>query len=290
MTMSDTRPLTSDRERLVRFFRKHAATGDYSTDYWVTEILADPMLRELAPAIDLIAGEPVVCEQHPWRLWPARDKSCPGPGMPLRAARRLYERPALEPLTMEAAWQVINEWAGDRIRRVGARDAQGMELAKALHAHFGIDRAAVRALVEALQSIVDNPQGAYTRDQEQYLKNVIEWCRDTARAALASVQAVTNDDAPQAADPTLREPKPALEPLGVEVFKGWLRKSFGSGSGGGLITDAQWHSMAADFVARFGTDHAAVLSERARVVAWLRAKLSRGLLALELADELEAMP
>ena len=41
--------------------------------------------------IDMIAGEPMVCEQHPWLLWPSRDPDCGGPGMPLSAARTLIE-------------------------------------------------------------------------------------------------------------------------------------------------------------------------------------------------------
>ena len=36
--------------------------------------------------VDLIAGEVMVCEKHPWRLWPSGDKDCCGPGMPLSAA------------------------------------------------------------------------------------------------------------------------------------------------------------------------------------------------------------
>jgi hypothetical protein len=36
-------------------------------------------------SIPLIAGEPMVCEKHPYRLWDGStyDSGCPGPGMPL---------------------------------------------------------------------------------------------------------------------------------------------------------------------------------------------------------------
>lgn len=43
------------------------------------------LIEEVCP--DYIAGEPMVCEQHPWRLWPSRDEGCAGPGMPLSGAQ-----------------------------------------------------------------------------------------------------------------------------------------------------------------------------------------------------------
>lgn len=36
--------------------------------------------------IPMLAGEPMVCEQHFWRLWPDNDGDCPGPGMTLSGA------------------------------------------------------------------------------------------------------------------------------------------------------------------------------------------------------------
>lgn len=42
-------------------------------------------ILEVQTAIDLIAGEPMICESHPWRLWPSNDEGCAGPGMPLSA-------------------------------------------------------------------------------------------------------------------------------------------------------------------------------------------------------------
>ena len=41
--------------------------------------------------IDLIAGEPMVCESHPWLLWPSKDENCAGPGMPLSGAKSYFE-------------------------------------------------------------------------------------------------------------------------------------------------------------------------------------------------------
>ena len=43
-------------------------------------------------------------------------------------------------------------------------------------------------LLAALKSIAEHPEGAYSRDKETYLKNVIEWCQETARAAIAAAQ------------------------------------------------------------------------------------------------------
>lgn len=40
-------------------------------------------------------------------------------------------------------------------------------------------------MLAALHKIADHPEGAYNRDKEQYLKNVIAWCQDTARDAIA---------------------------------------------------------------------------------------------------------
>ena len=44
-------------------------------------------MPDLTGKLDWIAGEPMVCEEHFWRLWPAGDdEGCPGPGMPLSGA------------------------------------------------------------------------------------------------------------------------------------------------------------------------------------------------------------
>ena len=45
-------------------------------------------------------------------------------------------------------------------------------------------------LLAALTKIATAPEGAYSRDKEQYLKNVIEWCQETAQAAIAKAQEV----------------------------------------------------------------------------------------------------
>ena len=44
----------------------------------------------LAPEIPWMVGQPMVCEQHPWLLWPDGDKECAGPGMPLMAGEHNY--------------------------------------------------------------------------------------------------------------------------------------------------------------------------------------------------------
>ena len=46
---------------------------------------------QIAPEIPWIVGQPMVCEQHPWLLWPDGDEDCAGPGMPLMAAWHNYE-------------------------------------------------------------------------------------------------------------------------------------------------------------------------------------------------------
>ena len=43
-------------------------------------------------------------------------------------------------------------------------------------------------LLAALTKIATAPEGAYSRDKEQYLKNVIAWCQETAEAAIAKAQ------------------------------------------------------------------------------------------------------
>lgn len=45
--------------------------------------------------------------------------------------------------------------------------------------------AAAPDLLEALTKIAEHPEGVYSRDKEEYLKNVICWCQDTAAAAIA---------------------------------------------------------------------------------------------------------
>ncbi len=59
--------------------------------------------------IPLIAGEPMVCERHFWRLWPDNDPECPGPGMPLGAAQGYYRQ------LQEARGEEPDAW--DRIPR-----------------------------------------------------------------------------------------------------------------------------------------------------------------------------
>ena len=43
----------------------------------------------------------------------------------------------------------------------------------------------VKTLREALAKIM-NPEGTYRIDKEEYLANVIEWCQDIAKVALAT--------------------------------------------------------------------------------------------------------
>ena len=43
-------------------------------------------------------------------------------------------------------------------------------------------------LVAALTKIADSPEGAYRRDALEYAHNVIEWCRETASAAIAAAR------------------------------------------------------------------------------------------------------
>ena len=48
----------------------------------------------------MIAGEPMVCEKHPWRLWQGghvtpdgvQEDDCAGPGMPLSAGEYLSDK------------------------------------------------------------------------------------------------------------------------------------------------------------------------------------------------------
>mgnify|MGYP001600513847 CR=1 FL=1 len=42
-------------------------------------------------------------------------------------------------------------------------------------------------LLAALTKIATEPEGAYHRDRNEYLQNVIAWCQETARAAIAKV-------------------------------------------------------------------------------------------------------
>ena len=65
-----------------------------------------------------------------------------------------------------------------------AGDYSGGVLLCSLHA-------AAPDMLAALTKIATAPEGAYSRDREQYLKNVIEWCQETAQAAIdkASPQA-----------------------------------------------------------------------------------------------------
>ena len=42
-------------------------------------------LERLDNLIPMLMGQPMVCEQHPWRLWPDNDADCAGPGMQLGA-------------------------------------------------------------------------------------------------------------------------------------------------------------------------------------------------------------
>ena len=44
---------------------------------------------------------------------------------------------------------------------------------------------AFEELLAALTKIATAPEGVYSRDKEQYLKNVISWCQETAQAAIA---------------------------------------------------------------------------------------------------------
>ena len=53
-----------------------------------------------------------------------------------------------------------------------------------LHSETPLCQAAPE-LLAALGQIAESPVGVYSRDKEEYLKNVIAWCQETARAAIA---------------------------------------------------------------------------------------------------------
>ena len=46
-------------------------------------------------------------------------------------------------------------------------------------------------LLAALEKIATAPEGVYSRDKETYLKNVIEWCQETARATISKAKGGT---------------------------------------------------------------------------------------------------
>ena len=43
-------------------------------------------------------------------------------------------------------------------------------------------------LLATLGQIANSPEGVYSRDKVQYLKNVISWCQETAAAAIAKTK------------------------------------------------------------------------------------------------------
>ena len=45
-------------------------------------------------------------------------------------------------------------------------------------------------LLSALTKIADSPEGVYRVDPLEYAHNVIEWCQETARTAIAAAKAV----------------------------------------------------------------------------------------------------
>ena len=54
------------------------------------------------------------------------------------------------------------------------------------NAHFIVQACnTYEELLAALTKIATAPEGAYNRDRKEYLQNVIEWCQETARAAIA---------------------------------------------------------------------------------------------------------
>ena len=80
---------------LADLHRHHPSVADKVSQHiaWLTE--------EQATAFPVIAGEPMVCEKHPWRLWQGRhispngndlEEDCAGPGMPLSAGEYLQRR------------------------------------------------------------------------------------------------------------------------------------------------------------------------------------------------------
>ena len=46
-------------------------------------------------------------------------------------------------------------------------------------------------LLAAVTKIARNPTGTYSRDKEEYLRNVIAWCQETAQAAIDNPDAAS---------------------------------------------------------------------------------------------------
>ena len=86
---------------------------------------------------------------------------------------------------------VLGNHAHGTICRLRQADTNSQEENEA-NAEF-IVRAAnnFEALLEALTKIAMAPEGTYSRDKEQYLKNVIAWCQETAQAAIAQAEKET---------------------------------------------------------------------------------------------------
>mgnify|MGYP001576760371 CR=1 FL=1 len=86
----------------------------------------------------------------------------------------------IETLTGDRVLAVVKSTRGESTRGVGDMDTNARFIVQACNAH--------EELLAALTKIATAPEGAYSRDKEQYLKNVIEWCQETAQAAIAKTQ------------------------------------------------------------------------------------------------------
>ena len=58
--------------------------------------------------VESIAGEPMICEQHFWMLWPHDD--CAGPGMPLSGANGYHDQLAALQPTWTTARPTVAQW------------------------------------------------------------------------------------------------------------------------------------------------------------------------------------
>ncbi len=105
---------------------KSAVDSDFITE---SHNAFPQLLAAAGRAVSMIGGEPMVCEQHPWLLWPDNDTECSGPGMPLSGAEGYHaetiaqarlreidvsnlETNLAEALAMLKRLEISGEWEG----------------------------------------------------------------------------------------------------------------------------------------------------------------------------------
>ena len=81
----------------------------------------------------------------------------------------------IEPLDGDTELAIVANTYG-----VGDVDGNARFIVQACNVH--------EELLAALTKIATAPEGTYSRDKEQYLKNVVAWCQETAQAAIAKAQ------------------------------------------------------------------------------------------------------